>query len=311
MNLYRNKLKYLSIHYLPSGLFVVVSWASFLIPPEIVAGRMAMLITLFLVLINIFSGITGYAIQKECYCTQKFQLVVALTSHMPNADGVTAIAVWVIVCIFFVFGALLCYAYLLWRLKPSMLKNKNKKRETKREINKEEDEDEVDAMNKKKAQDDGEVNIVTTDKGAFGGGGGGNSCSIKKYQLTRVDDTCLVAFPLIFILFNVLYWSICLNTAPTKGKFMHFPNRSSGIVPIMQKKLVDALALQFALQMFSTKTFRRECELCIRSYHKLSYCTLTNKSLSRIISLRVRTFHGDKTPLKPRAQYGTKATREK
>ena len=46
---------YVVTYYLPSGLFVVVSWVSFLIPPEIVAGRMALLITLFLVLINIFS----------------------------------------------------------------------------------------------------------------------------------------------------------------------------------------------------------------------------------------------------------------
>ena len=51
----RHKLKYLYVYYLPSGLFVVVSWASFLIPPEIVPGRMAMLITLFLVLTNIFN----------------------------------------------------------------------------------------------------------------------------------------------------------------------------------------------------------------------------------------------------------------
>jgi hypothetical protein len=45
----RHKLKYLYVYYLPSGLFVVVSWVSFLIPPEVVPGRMAMLITLFLV----------------------------------------------------------------------------------------------------------------------------------------------------------------------------------------------------------------------------------------------------------------------
>ena len=34
---------------------MVVSWASFLVPPEIIPGRMAMLITLFLVLTNIFN----------------------------------------------------------------------------------------------------------------------------------------------------------------------------------------------------------------------------------------------------------------
>ena len=97
---FRYKLKYITNFYLPSGLFVVVSWASFLIPPEIVAGRMAMLITLFLVLINIFLG---------------------TTSHMPNAEGVTAMSSYIIVCILFVFGALFAYAFLLWRLKPTVL----------------------------------------------------------------------------------------------------------------------------------------------------------------------------------------------
>jgi hypothetical protein len=32
------------------GLFVVVSWISFVVPPDVIPGRMALLITLFLVL---------------------------------------------------------------------------------------------------------------------------------------------------------------------------------------------------------------------------------------------------------------------
>ena len=70
MKLIRNSQKYLYIYYLPSGLFVVVSWVSFLIPPEVVPGRMAMLITLFLVLINIFN---------------------IVTTNSPNVEGMTAI----------------------------------------------------------------------------------------------------------------------------------------------------------------------------------------------------------------------------
>ncbi|CAB4056186.1 unnamed protein product [Lepeophtheirus salmonis] len=85
INFIRHKLKYLYVYYLPSGLFVVVSWASFLIPPEIVPGRMAMLITLFLVLINIFN---------------------IVTTNSPNVEGMTAIAAWMIGCIFFVFWSL-------------------------------------------------------------------------------------------------------------------------------------------------------------------------------------------------------------
>ena len=55
INFKRHSVKYLYVYYLPSGLFVVVSWVSFLVPPEIIPGRMAMLVTLFLVLTNIFN----------------------------------------------------------------------------------------------------------------------------------------------------------------------------------------------------------------------------------------------------------------
>ena len=44
-----------------------------------------MLITLFLVLINIFN---------------------IVTTNSPNVEGMTAIAAWMLVCIFFVFAAL-------------------------------------------------------------------------------------------------------------------------------------------------------------------------------------------------------------
>lgn len=50
-------MQYLIQVYLPSCMFVVVSWVSFLIKPEVVPGRMALLVTLFLVLINIFNSV--------------------------------------------------------------------------------------------------------------------------------------------------------------------------------------------------------------------------------------------------------------
>lgn len=71
MTLKRNSLKYIVNYYLPSGLFVIVSWVSFLIPPEIVPGRMTLLVTIFLVLINIFNNVT---------------------SNSPNVEGLTAIS---------------------------------------------------------------------------------------------------------------------------------------------------------------------------------------------------------------------------
>ena len=85
----RHFLSYIITYYLPSGLFVAVSWISFLIPPDIVPGRavldikdahqiigrMALLVTLFLVLVNIFNNVT---------------------TNSPKAEGLTAIEIWML-----------------------------------------------------------------------------------------------------------------------------------------------------------------------------------------------------------------------
>jgi hypothetical protein len=56
------------------------------------SGRMTLLVTLFLVLINIFTNIT---------------------TNSPNVEGLTSISAWVIACILFVFGALLGFTGIL------------------------------------------------------------------------------------------------------------------------------------------------------------------------------------------------------
>ncbi len=71
--------------HLTPGLFVVVSWISFVVPPDVIPGRMALLITLFLVLVNIFNTVT---------------------TNTPKAEGLTAIEIWMLSCLLFVFGAL-------------------------------------------------------------------------------------------------------------------------------------------------------------------------------------------------------------
>merc|ERR1711953_665479 len=88
----RKMTHYVITYYLPSGLFVVVSFTSFLIPSDDIQGRMALLVTLFLILVNIFN---------------------TTTTNSPKADGLNAMQSWVICCIFFVFGALFEYAIIL------------------------------------------------------------------------------------------------------------------------------------------------------------------------------------------------------
>ena len=170
MKLKRHLLKYLIIYYLPSGLFVVVSWVSFLIPPDVVPGRMAMLITLFLVLTNIFNMITA---------------------NSPNVEGMTAIAAWMLVCIFFVFGALVGYAYLLWKKKKSCLKKKKIRKEC----------EEMRKFRQMKKDD-------------FRG---------------RVDDVFLVVFPIMFLIFNLLYWPLCLQTE------VMYPDNQAIPIPLIQR----------------------------------------------------------------------------
>ena len=51
---------------------MVVSWISFVVPPDVIPGRMALLITLFLVLVNIFNSVT---------------------TNTPKAEGETALRV--------------------------------------------------------------------------------------------------------------------------------------------------------------------------------------------------------------------------
>ena len=100
----------------------------FLNPPhQVVPGRMALLVTLFLVLINIFNNVTNVS---------------------PNTEGMTAISSWMLgqsvnlldltcmgilfltACIFFLFGALMSYAFILYILLQQKLTKQRSKRFT-------------------------------------------------------------------------------------------------------------------------------------------------------------------------------------
>ena len=80
--------------YLTSILFVVVSWMSFIIKPEIVPGRMALLVMIFLILINTFNSVKQYA---------------------PSSRTLNAVDFYLLFCIGNVFMALFEYAVVLFR----------------------------------------------------------------------------------------------------------------------------------------------------------------------------------------------------
>ena len=92
----RRSFQYIVNYYLPSVLFVVVSWTGFLVPPDLIAGRVTILITLFVVLIAIFNTVNRQS---------------------PPVDGFNALAAYVMICIIFVFGEVFYYAILLYHKK--------------------------------------------------------------------------------------------------------------------------------------------------------------------------------------------------
>jgi len=104
MVLSRHVSTYIITYFFPSGLFVIVSWMSFLIPMDEIGGRMGLLVILFLLLVNIFNTVA---------------------THTPKAECLTAIEVWMLACILFVFGALIEYAAIL--LKKQLYVSKQQK----------------------------------------------------------------------------------------------------------------------------------------------------------------------------------------
>lgn len=61
--------------YLPSTLFVVMSWGSFVVMPEVVPGRMVLLVTTLLSLVTMFDTIR-YAYNTGIRCDGVVKYVV-------------------------------------------------------------------------------------------------------------------------------------------------------------------------------------------------------------------------------------------
>ncbi|XP_050434859.1 glycine receptor subunit alphaZ1-like [Adelges cooleyi] len=82
--------------YLPSTLFVIMSWGSFVVMPEVVPGRMVLLVTTLLSLVTMFDTIRN---------------------NSPSALELKCIEVWLISCTLFVFLALVEYFIVLFGMR--------------------------------------------------------------------------------------------------------------------------------------------------------------------------------------------------
>jgi len=169
MVLNRHISHYLITYYLPSGLFVVVSWISFVVPPDVIPGRMALLVTLFLVLVNIFNTVT---------------------TNTPKAEGLTAIEAWMLSCILFVFGALVEYAIILLRKQTESIKPSHHQHV--KIICKDNLKYEVSSVDGVNCQD-----LLELEKPH-------RECCGDNY--INADRFFLVAMPCLFLVFNLVYW---------------------------------------------------------------------------------------------------------
>ena len=104
LELKRRHGKYIFNYYLTSGLFVVISWVSFLVPTKDVNAKMGLLVTVLLVLVTVYSSVVE-------------------TSPKARREQ-TALAAWMFTMLMFVFMAFVCHCcVMLWR------KSKDKKRD--------------------------------------------------------------------------------------------------------------------------------------------------------------------------------------
>ena len=167
MSLIRNSAKYLYTYYLPTGMFVSVSWVSFLIPPDSIPGRVGLLVTLFLVATNIFNTIIDIS---------------------PNTEGMTAISSWMIAFMFFVFLALMEYAIILYFL---LNRNGAKLKKKRKELLIIHDDDCFLYRNSETCQREAELEMI-----------------IERQLLMKIDSIFLCVFPIVFGIFNALYWAL-------------------------------------------------------------------------------------------------------
>ncbi|XP_023327976.1 glycine receptor subunit alpha-2 isoform X2 [Eurytemora carolleeae] len=162
---------------------------------------MALLVTLFLVLVNIFNNVT---------------------TNTPKAEGLTAIEAWMLACILFVFAALAEYAALLFHKSKILLETPVV--HTQYQIERLRDSDSWTDESPRRRKNNLKMSAIET-HAANNSRNGESTDRVeilplhqtegiteqqialqRKHMYTKVDRFFLVTFPLMFIVFNSVYW---------------------------------------------------------------------------------------------------------
>ena len=177
ITLVRPKTQILIEVYLTATSLVIISWLSFVVNPSVIPGRMGMLVTVFLVLINIFIGVKNKS---------------------PTSNGLNAADIFLVACIGQVFACLVEYALVLViYAKPKQEATSASKSSTKvfvEEINKEKVPEWAVKYQK---------TLLETVKGSQN--------HAQNIQWNFIDKMALILFPFTFIVFLITYFNKYMN----------------------------------------------------------------------------------------------------
>ena len=158
----RQSEPYIGQYYFPTGLMVAASWSSFVIPPDSIPARVTLLVTTFLVLINVAN--TAF-------------------TNSPGSTRVNPIQIWILGCLAFVLATVVEYSSILCYQRYVIRKTMVTRRKIARQ-----------GICLRPMKND-MVGITE------------NSMLI---LLSQVDLTCLVGSFLLFVVFNIVYWTMLM-----------------------------------------------------------------------------------------------------
>ena len=112
--LHRKPKTYVWLYFFPSFMMVLTSWISFAVSFEAVPGRLGLLLTLFLMMINMNNSIS---------------------TKIPKSDSACPLIIWILICTVFIILALLEYSIILIKVKyGKMIKKIEAKYKSKKQI---------------------------------------------------------------------------------------------------------------------------------------------------------------------------------
>jgi len=172
MSIDRKPTTFIYNYFFPTGLFVVVSWVSFVIPPDSVPARVTLIITTFLVLVNVANSV--FNISPVAPNVNPIQVRSQLTMLA------TFLQIWILGCMAFVFASVIEYAIILSYQRYTIRKTYVTRREIKRQ-----------GMCMRPMKND-MVGITE------------NSMKI---LLSKIDFGCMCTSCALFVIFNIVFWA--------------------------------------------------------------------------------------------------------